>query len=745
MEANRELRTAWEFAEHTGTSIFLTGKAGTGKTTFLKTLKEHSSKRLIVVAPTGVAAINAAGVTIHSFFQLPPSIYVPGMAIKDRFDYSKDKRRIMRTLDMLVIDEISMVRADLLDAIDVVLRRFRDAGKPFGGVQLLMIGDLQQLTPVVTAQDEPMLSRYYDTPYFFGSRALQQVSYVTIQLTHVYRQQDMRFISILNHVRDGQPTTDDLVALNRRVNTAFRPNASEGYIRLTTHNNKADSFNEMQLAMLKGEKHTYCAEVKGEFPQSSYPMDMDLVLKVGAQVMFIKNDTSPLHRYYNGRIGHVVRLSDTQIDVLCPGDSEPITVEMQEWENTKYVINEQTRVIEPQVQGTFKHYPLRLAWAITIHKSQGLTFERAIIDAGQSFAPGQVYVALSRCKSLEGMVLATPITQQGIINDQRVDQYITRQEAEAARSIEALPMLKEEYYRHQLIDLFDFNDLDSSVQMVHRTLLEYFRGQPKLTDYMGTAVSALKHDVMDVAYKWLTVIRQQSAAALHDAQFLERVKRSAGYFLTAIEKTLGRAIELLKTATTQNKEGLRLMDERYKNLWLCYLAKDKLLRRMEEATFDVPTYMLAKQMALLDAMEVVSPGSGKQRARRKTRAAGSNPYGQDETAGRPSPQPKKAKTKEKKEPKPASFEITYQMFMAGKPIPEIAKERGFAESTIYGHLARFVKTGKLSADKVIPAEKVRVIRQTIARLPEDATLKELKESLPDDYTYSEICLVLGRE
>ncbi len=338
MEANKDLRTAWEFAEYTGTSIFLTGKAGTGKTTFLKALKEHTSKRIIVVAPTGVAAINASGVTIHSFFQLPPSIYVPGMAIKERFDFAKEKRRILRTLDMLVIDEISMVRADLLDAIDNVLRRYRDATRPFGGVQLLMIGDLQQLTPVVTPQEEPILSQYYSTPYFFGSHALQQINYVTIQLTHVYRQQDQRFIDILNHIRDGKPTIDDLNTLNRRVDPSFRPKAEDGYIRLTTHNHKADSVNEMQLAMLAGQRYTYRAEVNGEFPQSSYPADVELVLKQGAQVMFLRNDASPEHRYYNGRIGHVVRLGDGRIEVLCPGDRQPINVEMQEWENTKYEI-----------------------------------------------------------------------------------------------------------------------------------------------------------------------------------------------------------------------------------------------------------------------------------------------------------------------------------------------------------------------------------------------------------------------
>ena len=459
MEHNKELATAWDFVEHTGTSIFLTGKAGTGKTTFLKTIKERSSKRMIVVAPTGVAAINAAGMTIHSFFQLPLTPYVPGAAIRDRYDFSKEKRRIIRSIDMVVIDEISMVRADLLDAIDFVLRRYRDATQPFGGAQLLMIGDLQQLTPVVTPKDEEILRNYYSTPYFFGSKALQQINYVTIQLTRVYRQQDEAFINILNHIRDGKPTQADLALLNQRCKPFFIPRPEEGYIRLTTHNNMADSYNENELRKLSGRSITFTAEVKGEFPAQNYPAEERLTLKAGAQVMFIKNDPSGRHLYYNERIGHITSISNDEINIRCAGDEEDIKVEPQEWENTRYVLNPTTKVIESQVQGVFRQYPLRLAWAITIHKSQGLTFEHAIIDAGRSFASGQVYVALSRCKSLEGLVLASPIEPTGIINDGRVSDYIARQQQAAEESIEQLPNLKEEYYRLQLLDMFNFADI----------------------------------------------------------------------------------------------------------------------------------------------------------------------------------------------------------------------------------------------------------------------------------------------
>lgn len=727
---NKELRNAWEFAEHTGISIFLTGKAGTGKTTFLKALKEHSSKRIIVVAPTGVAAINAGGVTIHSFFQLPLSPYVPGTTFKDRYDFGKEKRRIIRTLDMLVIDEISMVRSDLLDAIDNVLRRYRDPTLPFGGVQLLMIGDLHQLTPVVTPRDEELLRPYYDTPYFFGSHALQQTSYVTIQLTHVYRQQDQVFIDILNHVRDGVPTAEDLVRLNARCKPMFIPKPEEGYIRLTTHNRMADSYNDNELHKLPGKRYVFKAEIEKEFPESSYPADVNLELKQGAQVMFIKNDPSPSHLYYNGRIGHVVGFEEGKIVVKCPGDDYTISVEPAEWENTRYAINEETKVIEPQVLGVFRQYPLRLAWAITIHKSQGLTFEHAIINASASFASGQVYVALSRCKSLEGLVLASQIQPRNIIGDARVNDYIARQQTEAEKSIEALPALKEEYYRTQLYDLFNFMPLFAAEQQLHRLLLEYFRQFPKLTNYHGTVIDQLKQKVIDVALRWRTVIQQTTAEGLHAPAFLERVKRSAAYFVTELEKMLPDAIEKTKMASTNNKRGMQLFDERYKDLWLAYLSKDRLLRAMEETPFTVSAYMQAKQEATLDAMDVVMPGSRP----RKRKSSVASPASASSTD---SATPKSARA-----PRVSTYVQTYTLFRQGKTPQQIADERHLALSTILSHLAAYVSSGQISADKIIDGEKVKAIRHAIEQLPENATTEERKAACPPNVTPAEFYFIL---
>ena len=749
MQQNNELRLAWDFVEHTGTSIFLTGKAGTGKTTFLKAVKEHSSKRMIVVAPTGVAAVNANGVTIHSFFQLPLTPYVPGTTIRDRYDFRKEKRRIIRTLDMLVIDEISMVRADLLDAIDFVLRRYRDSTQPFGGVQLLMIGDLQQLTPVVTPKDEQILGTYYDTPYFFGSKALQQISYVTIQLTHVFRQQDDTFISILNHIRDGHPTTDDIARLNTRHKPLFIPKAEDGYIRLTTHNRLADSYNENALLKLPGQRFTFDAEVSGDFPENNYPVEARLVLKEGAQVMFVKNDASGAHRYYNGRIGHVVKISGDGIEVKCPGDDNAIKVERDAWENTKYVINDQTKTIDSEVLGTFKQYPLRLAWAITIHKSQGLTFEHAIIDAAQSFAPGQVYVALSRCKSLEGLVLASRISPANIINDQRVTDYISHQQQATEQSVQVLPDLKEEYYRYQLLDMFNFSSLWGAEQLVYRTIVEFFHAYPTLSAAHKATIDALKARVMDVAYKWAAVIRAMERKELHRDVFLERVQHSEDYFLKELKSLIPTLLEQTKMVKSQNKKALELMDERYKEWMLQFFAKTKLLEEMADETFTVSGYMQTKQEAMLDAMDLVAPDNTRQRRPRK-RKADDFPDGLDSgaKAGKPKATAKVAgqPAAVKPEPKPQktpSHQVTYEMFCKGMDIEAIAKARGLVASTIASHLLRFLKDGSIRLEQVVSPSKIKAVRHAMQQLGSEATRTDIKNACRADITWEDINFVIA--
>ena len=713
MEKNQELRNAWDFVEHTGISIFLTGKAGTGKTTFLRALKEHSNKRNVIVAPTGVAAMNAGGMTIHSFFQLPLSPFVPNANIKNRFDYSKEKRKIMRTLDLLIIDEISMVRADVLDAIDSVLRRFREPNKPFGGVQLLMIGDLQQLTPVVTPTEEELLQRYYDTPYFFGSKALRSINYVTIELTHVYRQQDETFITLLNNIREGNVSESDLQRLNQRYDPTFQPKQGGDYIRLTTHNRMAESYNEDQLRNLPTRAYTFSAETEGNFPEYNYPTDFNLTLKVGAQVMFIRNDN--IGRYYNGRIGHVTYVDNEKISVLCPGDEEPFDVEAEIWENTKYTLNEKTKQIEAEVQGTFKQYPLRLAWAITIHKSQGLTFEHAIIDAQASFASGQVYVALSRCKSLEGLVLASPIGNTAIINDSRVSDYISHQTEEAQKSISVLPTLKEEYYRQLLIEMFNFNDLKVYEAALFRVLTEFFFKYTKINALHKMALSDLENRVIGVSIKWEKTINSMTTEQLQREDFKERIKKGALYFHSELTEIFSKTIPLTKEVETNNKVGAKRFDSTYTELKQTYDAKQDLLESMMEEDFTITNYLTRKQEAILNSI-----GDETERKRRKRRETKDSPAAN----------------------KISTYEQSYILYKAGKSIEEIAKERGLTEGTIQGHLVPYINNGDIKLEDVIEEKKINIIKRIAKAVGRENGIKPIKEQCPSDITYNDINLVI---
>ena len=715
MVENKELRTAWDFVENTGRSIFLTGKAGTGKTTFLKTVVAKSRKRPIVVAPTGVAAINAGGVTIHSFFQLPLSPFVPGATMDRRYGFSREKRKIIASIDLLIIDEISMVRADLLDAIDSVLRRFRIHNQPFGGVQLLMIGDLAQLTPVVTPDDERLLKPYYDTPYFFGSKALQLIDYVTIQLEHVYRQEDETFIGILNQIRNGNPPQEVLDKLNGRCLKVG--GGVDGAIQLTTHNQLANYYNESELKKLPGPSLKYRAEVQGTFPEYSFPTAETLELKAGAQVMFVKNDPSGNHRYYNGRIGRVTEAMPNRLMVYCEGDEGDIEVEPLEWENTRYTLNEKTREIESEVQGVFRQMPLRLAWAITIHKSQGLTFERAIIDASQSFAPGQVYVALSRIRSLEGLQLASPLTARAVISDMRVDTYIAQQETAAARSIAQLPELKKEYVRYLLLQLFDFRQLLSLQESMVRIFAEFFyHSHASLKQLHDQALMDLRQRVLDVAGKWQQIIQSMPYEGLHEADFQDRVMRSAGYFSDQLREILVKPIELSAKVETQNKQAARRLDNALPDLRQACLSRRYLLEKMAEMGFSVDNYLHEKQMSMLDAL------------------------GEDDVKSKRQRKPKASKAP--KEVKPKTWEISLQLYQDGMKPDLIAKARSLTLGTVIGHLTRYVESGEVSFDDLVPADHQQAIRRVITKIGVTEGSTAIKNLCPPDITYDEIRLVM---
>ena len=627
MENNPELQLAWQFIENTGTHLFLTGKAGTGKTTFLRRLKEQSPKRMVILAPTGIAAINAGGVTIHSFFQLSFAPFVPETTFNSsqtHYRFSKEKRNIIRSMDLLVIDEISMVRADLLDAIDSALRRYRDREKPFGGVQLLMIGDLQQLAPVVKENEWEMLKNYYETPYFFASRALRETVYMTIELKTVYRQSDTFFLSLLNKIRENQADDEVLNELNRRYQPGFRPRKEEGYIRLTTHNYQAQKVNDNELASLPGQTYSFRAEIDGTFPEYLYPADEVLTIKAGAQIMFLKNDPSSEKRYYNGMIGEVAAVNDAGMIVRGKDNGNEFQLLPEEWGNYKYVLNEETKEITEEIEGTFRQYPIRLAWAITIHKSQGLTFERAIIDARNSFAHGQTYVALSRCKTLEGMVLESPLRREAIISDSTVDDFTKEVERNKPGNRQLHDMQKA-YFFDLLSDLFNFYSLDQAYKRLLRLIDEdLYKLYPKqLAEYKELAPH-IKEKIVEVSQRFrnqYTRLINGSDDYAADQGLQERVRSGAGYFRKELEPV--RALFEKTNMPLDNKELRKQLNERLQALDDALWIKESLLEAMMGQPFTVTGYLKLKAKVTLsledDSSSGSSPKAPKEKRERKGR------------------------------------------------------------------------------------------------------------------------------
>lgn len=627
MENNPELQLAWQFIENTGTHLFLTGKAGTGKTTFLRRLKEQSPKRMVILAPTGIAAINAGGVTIHSFFQLSFAPFVPETTFNSsqtHYRFSKEKRNIIRSMDLLVIDEISMVRADLLDAIDSALRRYRGREKPFGGVQLLMIGDLQQLAPVVKENEWEMLKNYYETPYFFASRALRETVYMTIELKTVYRQSDTFFLSLLNKIRENQADDEVLNELNRRYQPGFRPRKEEGYIRLTTHNYQAQKVNDNELASLPGQTYSFRAEIDGTFPEYLYPADEVLTIKAGAQIMFLKNDPSSEKRYYNGMIGEVAAVNDAGMIVRGKDNGDEFQLLPEEWGNYKYVLNEETKEITEEIEGTFRQYPIRLAWAITIHKSQGLTFERAIIDARNSFAHGQTYVALSRCKTLEGMVLESPLRREAIISDSTVDDFTKEVERNKPGNRQLHDMQKA-YFFDLLSDLFNFYSLDQAYKRLLRLIDEdLYKLYPKqLAEYKELAPH-IKEKIVEVSQRFrnqYTRLINGSDDYAADQGLQERVRSGAGYFRKELEPV--RALFEKTNMPLDNKELRKQLNERLQALDDALWIKESLLEAMMGQPFTVTGYLKLKAKVTLsledDSSSGSSPKAPKEKRERKGR------------------------------------------------------------------------------------------------------------------------------
>ena len=599
METNSRIELARKIIEQTGNSLFLTGKAGTGKTTFLRKLRAESRKRMVVCAPTGIAAINAGGMTLHSFFQLDFGPFVPGVkrenASRHSMAFSKEKIKIIRGMDVLVIDEISMVRSDLLDAVDDVLRRFRDRTQPFGGVQLLLIGDLQQLPPVVVESERRLMEENYRSPYFFDSHALSKLDYVTIELDKVYRQNDGEFLDILNAVRDNRADASVLARLNSRYEPGFNPADSEGYVRITTHNHLANDINRARMYALPTESHYFQAQVEGNFPENSFPADKVLELKEGAQVMFIKNDTGTDRRFFNGMLGRVTAIDEDGILVTASESGEQISVEPMEWENVRFVVNEETKEITEQREGAFRQLPLRPAWAITIHKSQGLTFDRAIIDTSMSFTHGQTYVALSRCRTLEGLVLDRPVSQKAIINDPMVTGYLSAHSVEDIPEADVSSMIHA--YQMRLAEgIFDFRPLFSALEGVKRLLQENFmKVYPAAVSEFVEYLSASEKNMVDVGERFKVQLQRlygESGGDPADPRLCQRVKDACVYFRDRLQELMGRA-KVLPT-DHDNRKVVKKLRERMEMFEELAAVRMLLLSTFAEEDFNVNRYLDVK-------------------------------------------------------------------------------------------------------------------------------------------------------
>lgn len=803
--SNPQLELAFDFVCNTNKNIFLTGKAGTGKTTFLQRIKTEPAKRMAVVAPTGVAAINAGGMTIHSFFQLPFGPYLPGNAREAarQRKFSREKINLIRSLDLLVIDEISMVRADLLDGIDDVLRRYKDHYKPFGGVQLLMIGDLHQLPPVVKEEEWSLLRPYYQTPYFFSSQALQHTRPVVIELKHIFRQSDSAFIDLLNKVRDNKMSDEVLAALNSRYIAGFQPPEEDAYITLSTHNATAQEINAQKLAEVPGALSKFQAKITGDFPAHAYPTDEILELKTGAQVMFVKNDTTPEKRFFNGKIGKITKIQGETIYVKCPGDEETIAVAPVEWENIKYTLNEQTKEVAEEAIGSFSQYPLKLAWAITIHKSQGLTFERVVLDAQAAFAHGQVYVALSRCKSFEGIVLRSRIAPYSVRTDSTVKEFSEAAEQNPPDEAQ-LRQSKIAFQQSLILELFDFNALKKCLEQLNRVFLEHENSLQKgAYDQVEAIAEPARAQVFTTADKFRFQLQdyfQQEGLPEENDGLQDRMRKASGWFAGKIGGELLPAAKNIQIVT-DNKAVLKSATDALENLQRELFVKNACFETAQTA-FSTRTYLRAKANAEIDfqaARKISAPATGLPAARqnmpnpalfarllrwrenlaemngvelyevmptktlteiaeklpatlsdlRKIKGIGkgkSQQFGAEIIAMvqlycRENNIQTAALPLGDAAPKTDTKTISLELFKSGKSIDDIASERGLVRSTIEGHLAHFIGLGELNIFDLMDEADVRKIENFFVENNTDVS-SEAKAHFGETYSYGQIKMAL---
>ena len=808
MSTNPQLDLAFNFVTYTNKNIFLTGKAGTGKTTFLHNLKKSSPKRMVIVAPTGVAAINAGGVTIHSFFQMAFGPFVPenqdssNAQFKQKFN--RDKINLILSLDLLVIDEISMVRADTLDCIDEILRRYKDRNQPFGGVQLLMIGDLHQLSPVVKEDDWKILRDYYPNLFFFNSNALLKTSPISIELKHIYRQTDNHFIDLLNSVRQNKIDSDILKELNKRYIPNFKPNDDEGYITLTTHNQSAQQINEVKLTEIKEKAYNFTANVVDDFPEYAYPTDFKLELKIGAQVMFVKNDPSRDRLYYNGKIGKITKIDQDTIFVKCPGEFFEIEVHPVDWTNIKYSLNPETKEVEGKIIGSFTQYPLKLAWAITIHKSQGLTFEKAIIDANAAFAHGQVYVALSRCKSFEGMVLKTPISFNSVKTDGVVVDY-TKKADENAPGEKQLIDSKIAFQQSLIFNLFDFSDIKTRFFYINKIAEDHNNTlPPALIDNLAQIKALAEKEIYDVADSFKKQLSNLFCLALlpeDNAELQDRIKKGCQYFFEKTESlielpaknlnvetdnksvraSINDALGNLQKAAFVKIAAMRLCLNGFKtleylqiaaNAEIDYAATQKqktisqpalggnikhpdlyvTLKNWRDSLAEennTPVYIVLPQKALLDLIHQLPSTRQELEAIKGIGKIKVKQYGNDiltminEYCDVNNIE-RSAMIISLKDVKTKidTKKVSFDLYKAGKTIIEIAEERSLTSNTIEGHLAHYINTGEIVVFDIVSKIKVAKIMAHIIQNP-NLSNSERKLALGDEVSYGDLKAVMN--
>lgn len=670
---NFELDVARFIVEKTDMSLFLTGKAGTGKTTFLREVVRYTKKKCIVLAPTGIAAVNAGAMTIHSFFQFGLGPFVQGVIEpKSDFRINKSKLELIRHLQLLIIDEVSMVRADLMDHIDVELRRIRRNSKPFGGVQLLMIGDLQQLPPIAHGGEDELLRQYYKTLYFFSSSALKSMKYSCIELKNVYRQTDRHFIDILNHARNCTLTSQDISDLNARYIPGFSPKPEDGYIRLMTHNRQVDYVNAAEMEKLDSKPYTFVAAVTGTFPEESYPTADSLTLKKGAQVMFIKND--PERRFINGTLGEVKSIDKNSIAVRLAESGTIIDVEPMEWQNIRYQFDEESKEISSKQIGRFKQYPLKAAWAITVHKSQGLTFDKAIIDVHAAFSPGQAYVALSRCRTLDGLVLSSPVSASVFMRDNAVDAYM--------------------HYISRPVEELAFS-----------SCYEYFEYEKKLESEEFAPVSEGNADKREVPAE---IPDTALARELKSWRFDRAKEIGKPAFVVFSNAALAGIAHLRPTTLTELME-------------VPGIGQSKLNAYGEEIVSIVQSHMEDDDFGHDDDVQESSP--------------------EDDS---------RAHKKEKKEElcddtgkKLNTFEYSYWLYNQGDMVEQIAEKRGLNQSTIEGHLARYVASGDIDVHEFVDGDTLQKVEAYCMEHPEEKALKPIFEHFNAKIQYSVLRMAIA--